>query len=569
MRRISCPSAPRAVLEDMVTAPESSTNESSVLINGSDDINNATEELTPADFDRRKFRLHWSVDMWRDFNSREWFDRLLEPEGSNSYDSLVPRLNSLLDGISTALSTSGATQSPQAAAFWTYHVTRSGFFAAQAMLGLTAARMATGDEVRENGGALSRFEQVARTGWRGPFGEAMLSYYQDYENIKEGKYRLPWDMTTLTHRQFNPLYILQKGTRFVREAADIMRRRERGVTEDVWLRSAFLPEYYQVSTERRSALLIDLIFSVLLILLIKSTLLSAPSLLSSFFLFFSLLQNTFHYQTDGWMSTRSASVYETSTETLFVGRQDAMQRSTLVPMSEFMKERDPSQTKVLEMAAGTGRFATFVKDNYPDLDLTVSDMSPFYLEEARKNLRYWKRQRAANTTLPGVDGNGVTFVQAAAESLPFEDESFDMIYCVYLFHELPCESRKLVAKEMARLLRPGGMVILTDSVQTGDRPTYDGNLQNFGNFNEPYYRDYLREDLGSLFEDEGFATDLKVVSSTTKALSFIKAMPRDKDVVDDAVEAMPSASIPKASSAVESTPSIGDSWKSSVSDRAN
>ena len=48
-------------------------------------------------------------------------------------------------------------------------------------------------------------------------------------------------------------------------------------------------------------------------------------------------QHTFHYQKDGWFSTESAKVYEASTETLFVGRQDAMQRGTLVPFSRFMQ----------------------------------------------------------------------------------------------------------------------------------------------------------------------------------------------------------------------------------------
>ena len=33
------------------------------------------------------------------------------------------------------------------------------------------------------------------------------------------------------------------------------------------------------------------------------------------------------------------------------------------------------------------RFATFLKDNYPRMHLTVSDLSPFYLAEARKNLK--------------------------------------------------------------------------------------------------------------------------------------------------------------------------------------
>ena len=73
--------------------------------------------------------------------------------------------------------------------------------------------------------------------------------------------------------------------------------------------------------------------------------------------------NTFHYQTDGWFSQHSANIYETSTETLFVGRQDAMQRQALVPLSGFMRERAANGrgTRMLEVACGTGRLATFVK----------------------------------------------------------------------------------------------------------------------------------------------------------------------------------------------------------------
>ena len=68
-------------------------------------------------------------------------------------------------------------------------------------------------------------------------------------------------------------------------------------------------------------------------------------------------------QTDGWLSEQSAKVYEVSTETLFLGRQDAMQRQTLVPLAKWMSGRPASGrgVRALEVAAGTGRFATFIK----------------------------------------------------------------------------------------------------------------------------------------------------------------------------------------------------------------
>jgi ubiquinone/menaquinone biosynthesis C-methylase UbiE len=49
-------------------------------------------------------------------------------------------------------------------------------------------------------------------------------------------------------------------------------------------------------------------------------------------------------------------VYEVSTETLFVGRQDAMQRHALIPLSQhFGGSSGGEGKKLLEIACGTGR----------------------------------------------------------------------------------------------------------------------------------------------------------------------------------------------------------------------
>jgi len=86
------------------------------------------------------------------------------------------------------------------------------------------------------------------------------------------------------------------------------------------------------------------------------------------------------------MSAKSAAAYENQTETLFQGCQDAMQRAALVPLSRYLASRDPAATSLLEVAAGTGRFHTFIKDNWPQLRTTCSELSPYYLAAARENM---------------------------------------------------------------------------------------------------------------------------------------------------------------------------------------
>ena len=67
------------------------------------------------------------------------------------------------------------------------------------------------------------------------------------------------------------------------------------------------------------------------------------------------------------------------------------------------------------------------QDNWPEMGVTCLDLSPYYLHEARANLRRWARLRAPGLAMGGVDGNGAAFLQAAAENIPQPDGSFDVV----------------------------------------------------------------------------------------------------------------------------------------------
>ncbi|MEC9282990.1 MAG: hypothetical protein VX642_09770 [Bdellovibrionota bacterium] len=65
-------------------------------------------------------------------------------------------------------------------------------------------------------------------------------------------------------------------------------------------------------------------------------------------------RRNFHYQTDGYLSSESADLYEHQTEILFRGSLALMRRVLLAPVCESLKYNRSKKLKVLEIACGTG-----------------------------------------------------------------------------------------------------------------------------------------------------------------------------------------------------------------------
>ena len=209
-------------------------------------------------------------------------------------------------------------------------------------------------------------------------------------------------------------------------------------------------------------------------------------------------RRTFHWQTDGYFSEHSAEVYELGVELLFRGTADIMRRQVIPPITRYVRERGVAADgpdagaglRLLDVACGTGRTLHQLARTFPAMQLHGVDLSPAYVRTARRRL---------------ADVPELTLAVENGEHLPWADATFDVVTSTYLFHELPRNARRNVVRELLRVVKPGGLVVLEDSAQLAESAAIAPALHSFPvEFHEPFYEDYLEDDLAALLTEVGF-----------------------------------------------------------------
>lgn len=109
--------------------------------------------------------------------------------------------------------------------------------------------------------------------------------------------------------------------------------------------------------------------------------------------------------------------------------------------------RDPAPAVALDVACGPGTFTRAFASRVKSI--RGIDLTPALLDQARA--------AAEKAGLPNC-----VFECGNAETLPYPDKSFDLGICAYAVHHFA--NPKTVMGELARVMRPGGVVALVDVV---------------------------------------------------------------------------------------------------------
>lgn len=147
--------------------------------------------------------------------------------------------------------------------------------------------------------------------------------------------------------------------------------------------------------------------------------------------------------TKGAVMRSSARFYDLMVWLLTLGRERPF-REQLVALARLQ----PGES-VLDVGCGTGTLALTAKRRVGPTGIVHGiDASPEMIARATR-----KAKKA---------GADVTFRTAVVEALPFPDREFDVVLSTLMLHHLPRPTREQSAREIRRVLKPGGRVLAVD-----------------------------------------------------------------------------------------------------------
>jgi len=145
----------------------------------------------------------------------------------------------------------------------------------------------------------------------------------------------------------------------------------------------------------------------------------------------------------------------------FIGKfLDSKQRKVMQPPEKIISRSgiDRGMT-VLEIGCGSGAFTT---------DVARAIGNKGILSALDIEIKMLKQVASKLNRIENKDIKNVKLVQASAYALPFSKESFDIVYMVAVFQEIPNKEKAL--KEINRVLKNNGILSISEFIVDPDYP---------------------------------------------------------------------------------------------------
>ena len=113
--------------------------------------------------------------------------------------------------------------------------------------------------------------------------------------------------------------------------------------------------------------------------------------------------------------------------------------------AKYLKNTIPETAEILDIGCWDGRIISYIYQQKPQTKIKGIDNDV---------------QAVLSATEKFKDNPNISITQAEANKLPFEDNTFDTITCMDIFHNLGTEQQAILA-EMKRVVKVWGKIIIT------------------------------------------------------------------------------------------------------------
>ena len=145
----------------------------------------------------------------------------------------------------------------------------------------------------------------------------------------------------------------------------------------------------------------------------------------------------------------------------FIGRflDSDLRRKLQSPDAIIERSGIEKKMKVLEIGCGSGAFTTYIARAVGEQgEVYALDIQQKMLDQLKGKLSISKNSNIGNIKL----------VKASAYELPFKNNSFDLVYMVSVFQEIPDGVKAL--DEIKRVLKPAGILSISEFFIDPDYP---------------------------------------------------------------------------------------------------